>query len=67
MSQELIDKLERNARFYHNESVALAEAPDRRDRRRLGSEEAATISKLLREAADSLRHPAPSAASEGGG
>lgn len=55
---DLIEKLERNARFYANEAIALAEAPDRRDRRRLGSQEAATISQLLREAANALKVPA---------
>jgi hypothetical protein len=54
----IIEKLERNARFYHNESIALAEAPDRRDRRRLGAEEAGTIAELLREAVAALKiHP----------
>lgn len=58
MNTDLVAKLERNARFYANESAALAEAPDRRDRRRLGTDEAATISQLLREAADALKVPA---------
>lgn len=56
---ELTDKLERNARFYANESLALAEDPARRDRRHLGSKEAATIAQMLREAADALKTPVP--------
>ena len=55
LSEQLIEKLEANARFYENEAVALAEAPDRRDRRRLGAQEARTISELLRDAAAALR------------
>lgn len=51
---ELTDKLARNAKFYANESLALGEDIARRDRRQLGAKEAATISQLLREAADAL-------------
>lgn len=51
---ELTDKLARNAKFYANESLALSEDSARRDRRQLGAKEAATISQLLREAADAL-------------
>ena len=54
MNRELIDKLTRNARFYHNEAIALAEKSERRDNRHLGAEEAKTISELLREAAKAL-------------
>lgn len=53
--KEMIEKLERNARSYANESAALAEDPARRDRRCLGEREAALISQLLREAADALK------------
>jgi hypothetical protein len=53
---ELTEKLSRNARFYAAESVALGEDVARRDRRNLGAKEAATISQLLREAADALQH-----------
>ena len=52
--RELIDKLASNARFYRNESVALAEKPERRDNRHLGAQEAWTISELLYEAAKAL-------------
>lgn len=52
---ELIEKMERNARFYSNESLALGEDITRRDRRHLGSQEAATISQIFREAADALK------------
>lgn len=51
---DLTEKLARNARFYATESLALREDPTRRDRRQLGADEAATISQLLREAADAL-------------
>ena len=52
--KDLIEKLTRNARFYRNEAVALAEKPERRDNRFLGSQEAQTISELLSEAASEL-------------
>lgn len=54
-TKELVGKLERNARFYANESIELNKAPERRDRRHLGTKEAAAISQLLREAADALK------------
>lgn len=56
---ELTDKLERNARFYANEALALGESPERRDRRHLGSKEAAMIAQMLREAADALKERVP--------
>jgi hypothetical protein len=55
---ELSEKLERNARFYASEAVALGEDQKRRDRRHLGAKEAATIAELLREAAEALKVPA---------
>lgn len=57
---ELTEKLARNAKFYAQESLALGEDPTRRDRRQLGAKEAATISQLLREAADALEPKATS-------
>lgn len=54
MNTETIEKLDRNAQFYENEAVALAEKSERRDRRKLGAEEAATIAGLLREASAAL-------------
>lgn len=53
-AQEIIEKLNRNAKFYEAEAAALAEVSERRDRRRLGAEEAATMAALLREAAIAL-------------
>jgi hypothetical protein len=55
MEPGLIERLERNARFYHNEAAALAEKPERRDNRYLGSREAQTIADLLNEAASALQ------------
>lgn len=52
---ELLEKLERNARFYSIEAMELGKDSSRRDRRCLGAEEAATISQLLREAADKIK------------
>jgi hypothetical protein len=51
---ELVAMLERNARFYATESVALNAEGSRRDRRQLGAKEAATIAQLLRRAADAI-------------
>lgn len=55
MSKELIERLERNAIFYQREAAALAVNLERRDRRRLGAEEAQTIANLLSEAAKALK------------
>lgn len=52
---DLIEKLERNALFYENESRFLAGSPERRDRRHLGAEEAGQIAELLREAVAEIR------------
>lgn len=52
---ELVGQLERNAKFYENEAMALAERIERRDNRRLGANEARTIADLLRQAAAALR------------
>jgi hypothetical protein len=51
----LIERLEREARFYRGEALALAEKPERRDNRRMGSMEALTIAGLLSEAAKALK------------
>ena len=50
MNADLIEKLNRNARFYENEAAAFKPA----GARHLGSEEAATIAKLLREAIEAI-------------
>lgn len=50
----LVEKLLRNARFYRNEAVSLEEVPDRRDNRKLGADEARTISDLLGDAAAAI-------------
>ena len=54
MTADLVEKLQRNARFYQREAEALAEKPERRDNRFLGAKEAQTIADLLCEAADAL-------------
>jgi len=54
MSGDLIARLERNAHFYASEAKALAEKPDRRDNRHLGSQEAKTIAELMNEAVAAL-------------
>lgn len=52
--EEDVEKLRRNARFYRNEANALAADEARRDRRRFGSREAATVAELLESAVTML-------------
>lgn len=55
MNVELLEKLNRNARFYENEAAALKPV----GARHLGPEESATIARLLREAIAAIPEGGP--------